>query len=136
MLTPRAAGVIASAAALNNTFARKTSGSSSSNSANGSLSARGDGSGSGSGASAAAAAVGGGGSADAACDALAAALPLRLGGMLRASQAERKGVCVVGLAGGSLVAATGGGDGGLGGLGAEAQGLELLRGDASVVADE
>jgi hypothetical protein len=82
-LTPRAAGVIASAAAFNSSMARKGAASSS-------------GSGARSEGAAAAAAGGAGGSAEAACEALAAALPLRLGGMLRASQQERKGVCVLG----------------------------------------
>jgi hypothetical protein len=79
-LTPRGAGVIASAAALSSSIARKG------------VSATGSGGGrmaSGEGAAAAGAAAG---SADAAVEALAAALPLRLGGMLRASQQERKGV--------------------------------------------
>jgi hypothetical protein len=83
-LTPRAAGVIASAAAFNSSMARKGAASSSGSGARSE------------GAAAAAAAGGAGGSAEAACEALAAALPLRLGGMLRASQQERKGVCVLG----------------------------------------
>jgi hypothetical protein len=82
-LTPRAAGVIASAAAFNSSIARKGAASSS-------------GSGARSEGAAAAAAGGAGGSAEAAVEALAAALPLRLGGMLRASQQERKGVSVLG----------------------------------------
>lgn len=89
VLTPRGAGVIASAAALSSSIARKAGAAG--------ASGRGSGMGSSSGDHAGAAAAGG--SADAAVEALAAALPLRLGGMLRASQQERKGV--LGAAGGN-----------------------------------
>lgn len=87
VLTPRGAGVIASAAALSSSIARKAGAAGTSGRGSGMGSSSGD-----AGAAAAAAAAAGGSSADAAVEALAAALPLRLGGMLRASQQERKGV--------------------------------------------